>query len=81
MKTRKILRGVLSELREGANPFSVRQKRHIKVSVFNPVSAQTAVLILGVSPSDVNAEKAFLKQCRVNLEKIGISKVKHRRKR
>jgi hypothetical protein len=74
MKTRKLLREILRELREGNFPFSVCQNRHIKISVFNPASAQTAMLIVGVSPSDSNAEKASLKQCRENLARIGILK-------
>ena len=73
MKTRKLLREILSELREGHYPFSVCQNRHIKISVTNPESAQTAMLIFGYSPSDVNAEKASKDQCRKNLQRIGIT--------
>ena len=73
MKTRKLLREILSELREGQYPFSVCQNRHIKISVTNPESAQTAMLIFGSSPSDVNAEKASKVHCRKNLQRIGIT--------
>ncbi len=73
MKTRKLLREILSELRGGNYPFSVCQNRHIKISVTNPVTAQTTVLILGVSPSGLNAEKAIRTQCERNLKRVGIS--------
>jgi hypothetical protein len=73
MNTRKLLREILSELRGGHYPFSVCQNRHIKISVTNPENAQTAMLIVGVSSSDVNADKASMKQCRRNLQRIGVT--------
>ena len=62
----------MTELRGANCSFSVCQNRHIKIDVTNQVNAQTVVLILATSPSDVNAEKASLKQCKKNLEKVGI---------
>jgi hypothetical protein len=73
MKSRKLLREILRELRGVNLPFSVCQNRHVKISVTNPENAQTAMLIIGVSPSDTNAEKASKDQCRKNLAKIGIN--------
>ena len=73
MKTRKLLREILRELRGVNLPFSVCQNRHIKISVTNPDNAQTAILVVGASPSDTNAEKASKDQCRKNLAKIGIT--------
>ena len=73
MKTRKLLREILRGLRGVNLPFSVCQNRHVKISVTNPENAQTAMLIVGVSPSDTNAEKASKDQCRKNLAKIGIT--------
>ena len=72
MKTRKFLREICTELRKANCTFSIQQNRHIKIDVTNLVNAQTAILILSSTPSDVNAEKASLKQCRKNLEKVGI---------
>jgi hypothetical protein len=74
--SRKVLREVLTELRGANCSFSVCQNRHIKIDVTNHVNAQTAVLILATSPSDVNAGKASLKQCKKNLERVGISVTK-----
>ncbi len=73
MKSRKLLREILRKLRGVNLPFSVCQNRHVKISVTNPENAQTAMLIIGVSPSDTNAEKASKDQCRKNLAKIGIN--------
>jgi hypothetical protein len=72
MKTRKILREISGELRGANCSFSVCQNRHSKISVTNLENAQTVILIIGVSPSDTNAEKASRNQCRKNLARIGI---------
>jgi hypothetical protein len=72
MKTRKLLREICSELKKANCTFSIQQNRHIKIDVTNLVNAQTAMLILSTTPSDVNAGKASLRQCKKNLEKVGI---------
>ena len=59
-------------LRDKDCKIKVKQNRHIKISVFNESNAQSTFLILSVSPSDVNYEKAFLKQSAQNLRQIGI---------
>jgi hypothetical protein len=52
--------------------FSVEQNRHIKISITNLDNAQTTFLVISVSPSDVNFEKAFVKQASERLLSIGI---------
>ena len=52
--------------------FSVEHNRHIKISVTNLENAQSTFLILCTTPSDVNYEKAFLRQSAQNLRMIGI---------
>lgn len=59
-------------LRDKECKFKVEQNRHIKITVFNQSNAQSTFLILSVSPSDMNHERAFLKQSAQNLRQIGI---------
>lgn len=73
MKIRKIMHEILTVLRKNHLPFSVSQNRHIKISVTNPINAQTALLIISTSPSDVNAEKQIKKKCMKRLERVGVS--------
>lgn len=72
MKTRKLLRDLLRELRNLRLGFSVRQNRHIKVEVTNPVTAQTAMLIVAVSPSCHRYEDLFWRQYETSLNRLGV---------
>jgi len=74
MRTRKLLREVLTELRKLSLVFSVQQNRHIKIKVTNPVTAQSAALIVSVSPSGFSYEKNFWSQYEEHMKQIGVSK-------
>jgi len=76
MKTRKLLREVLTELRKLSLVFSVQQNRHIKIKVTNPVTAQSAALIVSVSPSGFSYERNFWSQYDEHMKQIGVSKEK-----
>ena len=80
MKTRKLLRDVLTELRKLSLVFSVQQNRHIKIKVTNPVTAQSAALIVSVSPSGFSYEKNFWNQYEEHMKQIGVSKEKGKTK-
>jgi len=80
MRTRKLLREVLTELRKLSLVFSVQQNRHIKIKVTNPVTAQSAALIVSVSPSGFSYERNFWNQYEEHLKQIGVSKEKGKAK-
>jgi light-regulated signal transduction histidine kinase (bacteriophytochrome) len=72
LKSKRTLRKMCRFLRNNNCDFSVEQNRHIKISVQNLDNAQTTFLVIAVSPSDVNFEKAFYKQASERLLSIGI---------
>jgi hypothetical protein len=76
MKTLKLLREVLNELRKLSLVFTVQQNRHIKIKVTNPVTAQSAALIVSVSPSGFSYERNFWSQYKEHMREIGVSNTK-----
>ena len=72
LKSKRALRKMCRFLRNNNCEFSVEQNRHIKISIQNLDNAQTTFLVISVSPSDVNFEKAFYKQASERLLRIGI---------
>jgi len=80
MKTRKLLRDVLTELRKLSLVFTVQQNRHIKIKVTNPATAQSTALIVSVSPSGFSYERNFWSQYEEHMREIGVSNTKGRSK-
>ena len=76
MKTLKLLREVLNELRKLSLVFTVQQNRHIKIKVTNPDTAQSAALIVSVSPSGFSYERNFWSQYKEHMREIGVSNTK-----
>ncbi len=72
MRTRKLLREILTELRKISLVFSVQQNRHIKIKVTNPITAQSVALIVSVSPSGFSYERNFWNQCEEHMKRLGI---------
>ena len=72
MKTRKLLREILTELRRLSLVFSVQQNRHIKIKVTNPITAQSVALIVSVSPSGFSYERNFWNQYEEHMKRLGI---------
>jgi len=72
VKTRRLLSDVLRELKALKLMFSVCQNRHIKIKVTNPVTAQSASLVMPVSPAGSNYLNYFWTQYKEHMREIGI---------